>query len=33
VRGTHQDVLVNFVVGVGYIALSDLRDHFVEATA
>lgn len=31
--GTHQDVLVNFVVGVGYIALSDLRDHFLGATA
>lgn len=31
VRGTHQDVLVNYVVGVGYVALADLRDYFVEA--
>ena len=31
--GTHQDVLVNFVVGVGYIGLSDLRDYFIGATA
>lgn len=28
--GTHQDVLVNYVAGVGYIALSDLRDRFAE---
>lgn len=33
ISGTHQDVLVNFVVGVGYVSLSDLRDFFVEATA
>lgn len=31
--GTHQDVLVNFVVGVGYISLADLRDHFVGVIA
>ena len=29
IRGTHQDVLVNFVVAVGFGALSDLRDCFV----
>lgn len=29
---THQDVLVNFVANIGYIALSDLRDYFMEAT-
>jgi len=27
--GTHQDVLVNYVSGLGYLALSDLRDYFV----
>lgn len=32
-RGTHQDVLVNFVVGVGYPALADLRDYYLGATA
>lgn len=32
-RGTHQDVLVNYVVGVGYPALSELRDYYLEATA
>lgn len=31
VRGTHQDVLVNYVVGVGYVALADLRYYFAEA--
>lgn len=28
-RGTHQDVLVNFIVSVGYPALADLRDYFL----
>ena len=27
-RGTHQDVLVNYVVGVGYPALADLGEYF-----
>jgi aminoglycoside phosphotransferase (APT) family kinase protein len=30
IRGTHQDVLVNYVVGIGYGALADLRDRFME---
>lgn len=30
IRGTHQDVLVNYVVAVGYGALADLRDRFLE---
>lgn len=29
--GTHQDVLVNFVVGVGYVGIADLREAFMEA--
>jgi aminoglycoside phosphotransferase (APT) family kinase protein len=29
VGGTHQDVLVNYVVGVGHVALADLRDYFM----
>lgn len=33
IAGTHQDVLVNFVVGVGYVSLSDLRDFFDKAAA
>jgi aminoglycoside phosphotransferase (APT) family kinase protein len=28
-RGTHQDVLVNYVVGVGYPALAELRDYYL----
>ena len=28
-RGTHQDVLVNYVVGLGYPALADLRDYYL----
>jgi aminoglycoside phosphotransferase (APT) family kinase protein len=32
-RGTHQDVLVNFVVGLGYPALADLRDYYLRVTA
>ena len=32
-RGTHQDVLVNFVVGVGYPALADLGEYFRGVTA
>ncbi len=32
-RGTHQDVLVNFVVGVGYPALADLREYYVGVVA
>jgi aminoglycoside phosphotransferase (APT) family kinase protein len=32
-RGTHQDVLVNFVVGVGYPALADLRDYYLKVAA
>jgi aminoglycoside phosphotransferase (APT) family kinase protein len=32
-RGTHQDVLVNFVVALGYPALADLRDCFLAAAA
>lgn len=32
-RGTHQDVLVNYVVGVGYPALADLGEYFRGATA
>ena len=31
IRGTHQDVLVNYIVAVGYPALSDLRNHYLEA--
>ena len=30
IRGTHQDVLVNFIVSVGYPALADLREYFLE---
>jgi aminoglycoside phosphotransferase (APT) family kinase protein len=30
IGGTHQDVLVNFVVGVGYVGLADLREAFLE---
>jgi aminoglycoside phosphotransferase (APT) family kinase protein len=29
IGGTHQDVLVNFVVGVGYVGLADLREAFL----
>lgn len=29
-RGTHQDVLVNFIVAIGYPALADLRDYYRE---
>jgi len=32
-RGTHQDVLVNFVACVGYPALAELRDQYLEVTA
>ena len=32
-RGTHQDVLVNFVVSLGYPALAELRDCYLEANA
>lgn len=32
-RGTHQDVLVNYVVGVGYPALADLRDYYLKVAA
>jgi aminoglycoside phosphotransferase (APT) family kinase protein len=32
-QGTHQDVLVNFVVGVGYPALADLRNYYLGAIA
>jgi aminoglycoside phosphotransferase (APT) family kinase protein len=32
-RGTHQDVLVNFVVGLGYPALADLSDYYLKVTA
>lgn len=32
-RGTHQDVLVNYVVGLGYPALEDLRDYYLKVTA
>ena len=32
-RGTHQDVLVNFLVGVGYPALADLHDYYLKVTA
>lgn len=32
-RGTHQDVLVNYVVGVGYPALADLGEYFRGVTA
>lgn len=31
IGGTHQDVLVNFVVGVGYVGIADLREAFMEA--
>lgn len=31
IGGTHQDVLVNFVVGVGYGGIADLRETFLEA--
>lgn len=31
--GTHQDVLVNFVAGMGYLALAELRKAFMGATA
>lgn len=33
IRGTHQDVLVNFVVGVGYPALADLREYYLGVTS
>jgi len=32
-RGTHQDVLVNFVAVVGYPALADLRDYYLGVVA
>jgi aminoglycoside phosphotransferase (APT) family kinase protein len=32
-RGTHQDVLVNYVVGVGHPALAELRDTYLEVVA
>jgi aminoglycoside phosphotransferase (APT) family kinase protein len=32
-RGTHQDVLVNFVVGIGYPGLADLRDYYLGVVA
>lgn len=32
-KGTHQDVVTNFVVPLGYVALADLRDAYLEATA
>jgi aminoglycoside phosphotransferase (APT) family kinase protein len=32
-RGTHQDVLVNYVVGVGYPALADLRNYYLGVVA
>lgn len=32
-RGTHQDVLVNFLIGLGRGALGELRDYFMEAMA
>lgn len=32
-RGTHQDVLVNFVIGLGYPALAELRDYYLKVTA
>lgn len=32
-KGTHQDVLTNFVATIGYIALADLRHAYLEATA
>lgn len=32
-RGTHQDVLVNFVACVGYPALAELRDYYLQVTA
>ena len=31
--GTHQDVLVNYVAGLGYPALADLRQYFIGVTA
>lgn len=31
IGGTHQDVLVNFVVAVGYVGIADLRETFLEA--
>lgn len=30
-RGTHQDVLVNFLIGLGWGALAELRDYFIGA--
>ena len=30
--GTHQDVVTNFVAMLGYIALADLRETYLEAT-
>ncbi|WP_206520180.1 phosphotransferase family protein [Altererythrobacter sp. BO-6] len=30
IGGTHQDVLVNYVVGVGYVGLADLHEAFLE---
>ena len=32
-RGTHQDVLVNFVIGLGYPALAELSDYYLKVTA
>lgn len=32
-RGTHQDVLVNYVVGLAYPALADLRDYYLGVVA
>ncbi len=32
-RGTHQDVLVNFVVGLGYPSLADLSDYYLGVVA
>jgi aminoglycoside phosphotransferase (APT) family kinase protein len=33
VAGTHQDVLLNYVSGMGYLALAELRDFFLGANA
>jgi hypothetical protein len=32
-RGTHQDVLVNYLIGLGWGALAELRDYFMGAVA
>jgi hypothetical protein len=32
VAGTHQDVLLNYVSGMGYVALAELRDFFAGAS-